>query len=57
LCQPFPTWLFPTGFERSKRQVIAVVHIGEQTLHKRVMEFANTTSADLLADDFEETVR
>ena len=37
--------------------MIAVVHIGEQTLHKRVMEFANTTSADLLADDFEETVR
>ena len=31
-----------TVFERSKRDVIAVVHVGEATLRKRVSEFENT---------------
>ena len=33
------------GYERSKRDVVAVVHVGEATLRKRVTEFENTPSA------------
>ena len=33
------------GFDRSKRDVVSVVHVGEATLRKRVTEFENTPSA------------
>lgn len=35
------------GFERSKRQVVAVVHIGEQTLARRISEFTCTEAGGL----------
>ena len=41
------------GFERSKRDVVAVVHVGEATLRKRVSEFENTPSAFLSVDEFD----
>ncbi|KAK9835222.1 hypothetical protein WJX81_006819 [Elliptochloris bilobata] len=45
------------GFEKSKRDVMAVVHIGEATLSRRVSEFASTPSAELSSKDFEERGR
>ena len=41
------------GYERSKRDVVAVVHVGEATLRKRVSEFENTPSAQLSIDEFD----
>ena len=41
------------GYERSKRDVVAVVHVGEATLRKRVTEFENTPSAQLSIDEFD----
>ena len=41
------------GFERTKRDVIRVVHIGASTLAKRVNEFAGTSASEYTADDFE----
>ena len=35
------------GFSPSKRDVVAVVHVGESTLKKRLSEFENTPSAAL----------
>ena len=40
-------------FERSKRDVVAVVHVGEATLRKRVAEFENTPSALLSVEEFD----
>lgn len=41
------------GYERTKRDVVAVVHVGEATLRKRVTEFENTPSAQLSIDEFD----
>ena len=41
------------GYERSKRDVVAVVHVGEATLRKRVTEFENTKAATLSVDEFD----
>jgi hypothetical protein len=41
------------GFERTKRDVIRVVHIGAGTLAKRVTEFAGTSASSYTFDDFE----
>ncbi len=41
------------GFERTKRDVIRVVHIGATTLAKRVTEFAGTSASAYTFDDFE----
>ena len=41
------------GYERSKRDVVAVVHVGEATLRKRVTEFENTPSASLSIEEFD----
>ena len=41
------------GYERSKRDVVAVVHVGEATLRKRVTEFENTPSAMLSVEEFD----
>lgn len=41
------------GFERTKRDVIRVVHIGASTLAKRVSEFAGTSASEYTVDDFE----
>ena len=41
------------GFERTKRDVIRVVHIGASTLSKRVTEFAGTSASSYTFDDFE----
>ena len=43
----------PAGFERTKRDVIRVVHIGATTLAKRVTEFAGTSASAYTFDDFE----
>ena len=45
------------GFDKSKRDVMAVVHIGGATLSRRVSEFASTPSAQLCSQDFEERGR
>jgi transcription factor IIIB subunit 2 len=41
------------GFRRTKRDVVAVVHIGEHTLSKRLYEFAATDAGALTVLDFE----
>ena len=41
------------GFERTKQDVIRVVHIGASTLAKRVNEFAGTSASEYTRDDFE----
>lgn len=41
------------GFRRTKRDVVAVVHIGEHTLSRRLYEFAATPVSDLTAIEFE----
>jgi transcription factor IIIB subunit 2 len=45
------------GFEKSKKEVVGVVHVGEATLAKRVKEFALTSSGDLTLQEFEDQVR
>ncbi|KAK9817299.1 hypothetical protein WJX72_012355 [[Myrmecia] bisecta] len=45
------------GFEKTKRDVVAVVHVGEATLAKRVKEFALTSSSELTVEEFEAQVR
>jgi len=40
------------GFERTKRDVVGVVHVGEGTLKKRLGEFGLTASAKLTLDEF-----
>ncbi|EFN55262.1 hypothetical protein CHLNCDRAFT_57908 [Chlorella variabilis] len=45
------------GFERSVRDVVAVVHIGEHTLSKRLYEFSSTSASAYTADEFEERVK
>ncbi len=48
-------WL--ADFERSVRDVVAVVHIGEHTLSKRLYEFSSTSASAYTADEFEERVK
>ena len=45
------------GFSPSKRDVVAVVHVGEATLKKRLSEFENTPSAALSVDEFDMQAR
>jgi hypothetical protein len=45
------------GFRRSKRDVVAVVHIGEHTLARRLDEFASTTAGELTFQSFENHAR
>lgn len=45
------------GFEKSKREVVSVVHVGESTLAKRVNEFALTSSGDMTLQEFEDQVK
>lgn len=45
------------GFRRSKRDVVAVVHIGEHTLARRLDEFASTTAGELTFESFENHAR
>ncbi len=45
------------GVEKSKRDVVNIVHVGEATLAKRVKEFALTTSGDLTIEEFEDEGR
>ncbi|KAG1655086.1 hypothetical protein FOA52_004226 [Chlamydomonas sp. UWO 241] len=40
------------GFERTKQDIIGVVHIGWSTIEKRVKEFANTSSSLLTHAEF-----
>ena len=42
---PLAAWPAPAGFERSIRDVVSVVHIGEHTLSKRLYEFSSTTAS------------
>ncbi|GAQ82537.1 Transcription initiation factor TFIIIB Brf1 subunit [Klebsormidium nitens] len=41
------------GFERSKKDIVAIVHICEATLKKRLIEFEKTESGSLTAEEFE----
>lgn len=41
------------GFERTKRDVVSVVHVGEGTLRKRLTEFECTPSSMLTFEEFE----
>ncbi|CEG00123.1 Brf1-like TBP-binding [Ostreococcus tauri] len=45
------------GFNPSKRDVVAVVHVGEATLKKRLSEFENTPSAALSVEEFDTQAR
>ena len=45
------------GFSPSKRDVVAVVHVGEATLKKRLTEFENTPSAALSVEEFDAQAR
>ncbi|KAK9838597.1 hypothetical protein WJX84_010152 [Apatococcus fuscideae] len=45
------------GFDRTKREIISVVHVGEATLSKRVHEFTHTASGQLTADEFAKHVK
>ena len=45
------------GFSPSKRDVVAVVHVGEATLKKRLTEFENTPSAALSIEEFDAQAR
>jgi transcription factor IIIB subunit 2 len=45
------------GFSPSKRDVVAVVHVGEATLKKRLSEFENTPSAALSIEEFDTQAR
>jgi len=41
------------GFDRSKQDVVSIVHIGEQTLKKRITEFSSTPAALLSVEEFD----
>ena len=41
------------GFERSKRDVVSVVHICEATLRKRLTEFEKTDASSLTVEEFD----
>ena len=41
------------GIEKSKADVVNVVHVGEATLAKRVREFVLTASGSLTVEEFE----
>eukprot|EP00873_Tetraselmis_striata_P036499 jgi/Tetstr1/456763/TSEL_043460.t1 len=41
------------GFNHSKRDVMRVVHIGDQTLQARITEFAQTKSGSLTIEEFD----
>lgn len=43
--------------EKSKRDVVNIVHVGEATLVKRVKEFALTSSSSLTVEEFEDQVK
>ncbi|KAL4445344.1 hypothetical protein ABPG77_011169 [Micractinium sp. CCAP 211/92] len=45
------------GFERSIRDVVSVVHIGEHTLSKRLHEFSSTSASMYTAEEFEERAK
>eukprot|EP00898_Chlorokybus_atmophyticus_P004409 jgi/Chlat1/496/Chrsp103S01101 len=45
------------GFERSKRDVIAVVHVCEATLKKRLTEFESTEASALTISEFEQQAK
>ncbi|KAL4858728.1 Transcription factor IIIB subunit [Chlorella vulgaris] len=45
------------GFERSIRDVVAVVHIGEHTLSKRLYEFSSTSASTFTATEFEQRAK
>ncbi|KAL4428055.1 hypothetical protein ABPG75_002144 [Micractinium tetrahymenae] len=45
------------GFERSIRDVVSVVHIGEHTLSKRLYEFSSTSASMYTAEEFEERAK
>jgi transcription factor IIIB subunit 2 len=45
------------GFERSIRDVVGVVHIGEHTLSKRLYEFSSTSASAYTADEFDARAR
>ncbi|KAK9803483.1 hypothetical protein WJX73_006996 [Symbiochloris irregularis] len=45
------------GLNKTKREVVAVVHIGEGTLSKRVEEFAGTSAGALTVEEFEDNVK
>jgi hypothetical protein len=45
LPRPLAACPAPAGFERSIRDVVSVVHIGEHTLSKRLYEFSSTTAS------------
>jgi transcription factor IIIB subunit 2 len=42
------------GCECSKRDIMAVVHVGWQTVEKRVMEFAHSHAGELTLREFEQ---
>ncbi|KAF5837884.1 cyclin-like protein [Dunaliella salina] len=41
------------GIEKTKREIISVVHVGWQTVEKRVMEFANSNMGEMTVAGFE----
>eukprot|EP00850_Spirogloea_muscicola_P000255 SM000001S04657 [mRNA] locus=s1:1514672:1520522:- [translate_table: standard] len=45
------------GFERSKRDVVSVVHVCEATLKKRLTEFESTESGSLTAEEFDKKAK
>lgn len=45
------------GFERTKREIISVVHVGWSTVEKRVMEFAQSDVGDLTVAEFEKKAK
>lgn len=45
------------GHEVTKRDVVAVVHVGQATLSKRMDEFASTSAAELSIIEFEDAVK
>ena len=45
------------GLEFTRRQIVAVVHIGEATLAKRVSEFATTAAGALTLTEFDTRCR
>ncbi|GBG62695.1 hypothetical protein CBR_g31712 [Chara braunii] len=45
------------GFERSKREVVSVVHVCEVTLMRRLIEFEMTPSGGLTVEEFEDRAK
>ena len=41
------------GFEKTKADIVRVVHVGEATLAKRLSEFTHTSAGELTVDEFE----